>query len=65
MARVFRRLGREDLNMPYESLLERLDTWLGDYPDPLEEINECSIGGGRDRPRSTFPVMPGLLRGNL
>lgn len=36
-----RRLARADLNMPYESLLERLDTWLGDYTDPVEEIDEA------------------------
>jgi len=36
-----RRLVSADLNMPYKSLLERLDTWLGDYTDPLEEIDEA------------------------
>ncbi|MCF8062535.1 MAG: GNAT family N-acetyltransferase, partial [Deltaproteobacteria bacterium] len=36
-----RALGLDDLNMPYEKLLERLDGWLGDFTDPLEEIDEA------------------------
>ncbi len=36
-----RQLGLNDLNMPYEKLLERLDAWLGEYTDPLDEIDEA------------------------
>jgi threonine synthase len=36
-----RALGLDDLNMPYGKLLERLDGWLGEFTDPLEEIDEA------------------------
>ena len=36
-----RALGLDDLNMPYGKLLERLDGWLGEFTDPVEEIDEA------------------------
>ncbi|MEF8849150.1 MAG: pyridoxal-phosphate dependent enzyme [Candidatus Thermoplasmatota archaeon] len=36
-----RTLNSEDLNIPYSEMLQKLDDWLLEFSDPLEEIDEA------------------------